>query len=192
MTRRFQPDKGDVALIVIDFQDGVLAAVGEPIRRNASKNVRLLLDLAGLMDIPVVVAEEYPAGLGRTVAEVVEKLGNRYQPIAKLAFSCCEVPSFVEKIRSLGVRHFVLVGAEAHVCVLQTALDLLAEGHEVSVVSDAVCSRRKSDWEVSLRMVEQAGGVVTSTEIIAFQLLECAGTAEFKHMSPLIRDALYE
>jgi len=60
------------------------------------------------------------------------------------------------------------------------------------VVSDAVCSRRKSDWEVSLRMVEQAGGVVTSTEIIAFQLLECAGTAEFKFMSPLIRDALYE
>lgn len=97
------------------------------------------------------------------------------------------VVDFQEKIRSLEVKHLVLSGMETHVCVLQTALDLLADDYEVSLVRDAVCSRYKSDWEVGLRMIEQAGGMITSTEIIIFQLLERADTAEFRFMSPLLK-----
>ena len=161
--------------------------MGEDVRRKVAENIGLLIDVARLMHIPIVVTEQYPRGLGQTSSELVQKLGASYQPVEKLSFSCYAHPSFREKIKNLGVRHLVLTGVEAHVCVLQTALDLLADGYEVSLVRDAVCSRQKSDWEVGVRMVEQAGGLITSAETVIFQLLERAGTVEFKLVSPLLK-----
>jgi nicotinamidase-related amidase len=187
LSSRFHPDKSDVAFIIIDFQDGLLAAMGENAPRKASKNIALLISLAKLMHLPVIITEQYPRGLGKTTSELIQELGDLYQPIEKLTFSCYAHPPFVEKIKSLRVGHFILSGVETHVCVLQTALDLLANGYEVSVVSDAVCSRYESDWEAGLRIVERAGGVVTSTEIIIFQLLKQSDTPEFKLMSPLLK-----
>ena len=159
----------------------------EDVRRKVAENIGLLIDVAQLMHIPIVVTEQYPRGLGQTISELVQRLGDLYQPVEKLSFSCYAHPSFQEKIRNLGVRHLILSGVEAHVCVLQTALDLLADGYEVSLVRDAVCSRQKSDWEVGVRMVEQAGGLITSAETVIFQLLERAGTAEFRLVSPLLK-----
>ena len=187
MSSRFHPERNNVAFIVIDFQDGLLAAMEENAREKASRNIALLVSLAKLMHIPIVITEQYPRGLGKTTTDLVEKLADFYQPIEKFTFSCYAHPPFAEKIQSLGIKHLILTGIETHVCVLQTALDLLEQGYEVSVVSDAVCSRYKSDWELGLRMIEQAGGVVTSTEIIIFQLLKQADSAEFKFMSPLLK-----
>jgi len=164
-----------------------VAAMEEDVHRKVAENIGLLIDVAQLMHIPIVVTEQYPRGLGQTSSELIQKLGDLYQPVEKLSFSCYAHPSFQEKIINLGVRHLILSGVEAHVCVLQTALDLLADGYEVSLVRDAVCSRQKSDWEVGVKMVEQAGGVITSAETIIFQLLERAGTAEFRLISPLLK-----
>ncbi len=190
LNRLFHPDKDDIAFVLIDFQDKVLAAVEESIRRKAIVNVHLLLDLARLLHIPVVVTEEYSRGLGKTAAELVEKLGDLYLPIEKQTFSAWGAAAFVDKIERLGVKHLVLGGVEAHVCVLQTALDLLSQGYAVSILSDAVCSRYKSDWRVGLRVMEQAGAVITSTEVMIFQLLKRADTTEFKLMSPLLKERL--
>ena len=184
---RFHPHKDNLALVVIDFQEQLLAAMEKDIYKRVTRNIELLIQIAKLMRIPLIVTEQYPHGLGPTSKELIEILGDLYQPVEKLSFSCYRNPAFLEKIKNLGVNHFVLAGLEMHVCVLQTALDLLANSYEVSVVSDAICSRNKSDWQAGLDIASKAGAVISSTEIIIFQLLEKAGTAEFKRMSPLLK-----
>lgn len=184
---RFHPHKDDLAFVVIDFQEKLLGAMESDICRRVTRNIELLVRLARLIKIPLIVTEQYPRGLGPTSKRLVEILGDLYQPVEKLSFSCYRHPAFLEKVKSLGVKHFVLAGLEMHVCVLQTVLDLLADSYEVTVVSDAICSRYKSDWQAGLRIAGQAGAVISSTETIIFQLLEQAGTAEFKSMSPLLK-----
>lgn len=186
--RVFRPDRRDLALLFIDPQRGVLGAMPEAVRSQVVRNMLLLIELARLMHLPVMLTEEYPKGLGRTLPDIKKKLGDLYKPFEKIAFSCCGNESFVSQLERLSVRHLALTGSEAHVCVLQTVMDLLARGYDVSVISDAVCSRYKSDWEVGLRLMERAGAAITTTEVLIFQLLGQAGTAEFKHMSPLIKE----
>lgn len=184
----FRPDRRELALLFIDPQQGVLGAMPEDVRLQVVRNMMLLIEAARLMYIPLMVTEEYPKGLGRTLPEIREKLGDLYRPFEKTAFSCCGSGSFVSQLEGLSVRHLALTGSEAHVCVLQTAMDLLARGYHVSIISDAVCSRYKSDWEAGLRMMEWAGACVTTAEILVFQLLGEAATTEFKHMSPFIKE----
>jgi nicotinamidase-related amidase len=183
----FRPHKDNLAFVVIDFQEKLLEAMERDTCRRVTRNIQLLVRLARLLKIPLIVTEQYPRGLGSTSKGLKEILGDLYQPVEKLSFSCYRQPAFLEKVKSVGVKHFVLAGLEMHVCVLQTVLDLLADSYEVSIVSDAVCSRYKSDWQVGLRIAGQAGAVISSTETIIFQLLEQAGTAEFKNMSPLLK-----
>ena len=185
----FHPHKDNLALVVIDFQEQLLAAMEKDIYKRVNRNIELLIHIAKLMKIPLIVTEQYSHGLGPTSKELVDILGDLYQPIEKLSFSCYRNPVFLEKVKKLGVNHFVLAGLEMHVCVLQTALDLLANSYEVSVVSDAICSRNKSDWQTGLGIASKAGAIISSTEIIIFQLLEKAGTAEFKRMSPLLKQS---
>lgn len=184
---RFHPHKDNVAFVVIDFQEKLLGAMEKDICRSVTRNIELLVRLSRLIKTPLIVTEQYPCGLGPTSKGLIEILGDLYQPIEKLSFSCYRQPAFLEKVESLGVKHFILAGLETHVCVLQTVLDLLANSYEVSVVSDAICSRYKSDWQAGLSIAGQAGAVISSTETIIFQLLEQAGTAEFKSMSPLLK-----
>ncbi|MGB9630035.1 MAG: isochorismatase family protein, partial [Thermodesulfobacteriota bacterium] len=108
-------------------------------------------------------------------------------PIEKLAFSCCRVEEFNKRLDSFRRRQIILCGIEAHVCILQTAIDLLEKGYEVYVVADGVCSRRKIDWEIGLRYLERRGAMISTTEIIAFQLLKEAGTEEFRRLSKLLK-----
>jgi len=184
---RFRPHKDNLAFVVVDFQEKLLGAMERDTCRSVTRNIELIVRLAGLLKIPLVVTEQYPRGLGPTSKGLVEILGDLYKPIEKLSFSCYRNPAFLEKAKNLGVKHFVLAGLEMHVCVLQTVLDLLGNSYEVSIPSDAVCSRYKSDWQTGLRIAGQAGAVISSTETIIFQLLEQAGTAEFKAMSPLLK-----
>jgi nicotinamidase-related amidase len=108
-------------------------------------------------------------------------------PIEKVSFSCCGVEMFNEKLHQTGRRQVILTGIETHVCVLQTADDLIRSGRAVYGVADAICSRRKLDWEIGLRWMEKKGAMISTTEIIAFQLLKEAGTEEFRGLSKLLK-----
>ena len=179
--------KGELALMIIDVQDSLMRPVEMEFRRRAINNIKLLIALAYKLNFPLLLTEQYPKGLGRTVSEIQQALED-YQPIEKVSFSCCGDEGFKSRLRQLdSARRLILVGVEAHVCVLQTALDLLANGYEVHVVSDAVCSWRKLDWEVGLRLMEKAGATITTTEILIFQLLGRSGTDEFRFMSKLFK-----
>jgi hypothetical protein len=122
-------------------------------------------------------------GLGPTVPELAARLPA---PATKLAFSCAGVPGLVERFRERSVGQLLLAGVESHVCVLQTALDLLASGFRVYVAADAVASQKTTDYELAMRRLERAGAVLTTTETALFEWTEVAGTPEFKAISRLV------
>lgn len=182
---RFQLDTASSLLMIIDFQEKLCAAMdGEILEKNA-KNVSILLEAARDLGVPVIGTEQYPAGLGATLPGLKEKLEDA--PLEKMSFSCCADDAIMERIAASGKRSVIVTGMEAHICVLQTVLDLLAKGYAVHVVSDGVLSRKKSNWRTGLAVASSAGAVVTATEIVLFQLLKRAGTPEFKKLSKLVR-----
>lgn len=179
------PQKEELALIIIDAQNSMMKVMEPEVKQKTVNNIKLLIASAQKLNIPLIVTEQYPKGLGKTVIEIQQALEN-YQPIEKISFSCYGNEGFKSKLKQLNsVKGVILTGIETHVCVLQTALDLLAGGYKVYVVSDAACSRRKSDWETGLRLMEKAGAIITTTETLIFQLLIRADTEEFKSISKL-------
>ena len=184
MTDRFLLKAGETLLLVIDIQERLAAAMLR--RERVTNNVLHLLEVARLKNVPVVVTEQYPKGLGPTVPELAGAL-PAVSRVEKISFSCCGEAGFVDRVRATGRRKVVICGMETHVCVLMTALDLLHEGFIVHVVSDAVCSRQEENWSTALSMLRDAGAVVTSTETVLFQLLERAGSEEFRTISKRIR-----
>ena len=179
-------ERGEVVLIVIDVQDVLMKKMNQEVGKNVIQNIRTLLTFAKEMAIPILMTEQYPKGLGKTVPEIKMELGS-ILPIEKVSFSCCGVETFNIKLNRLGRKQVILTGIETHVCVLQTAADLIQKGYEVHVVADAICSRRKLDWEIGLRWMEKRGAMISTTEIIAFQLLKEAGTEEFRGLSKLLK-----
>jgi nicotinamidase-related amidase len=185
---RFKIQRNNTICVVIDLQTQLLSAMQEPVRTTVEKNNNLLISSLKILGIPLVVTEQYPRGLGPTCEPIKENLADRYSPIEKVVFSCWREPGFHEKIIQLIPETVILTGIETHVCVLQTALDLLEQGYRVHIPVDATCSRYKQDWKSALNLLDSAGAVISSVETIVFQLLEKAGTPEFKAISPLIRD----
>jgi nicotinamidase-related amidase len=168
----------DSALIVIDIQERLAAVM--PAREPVVRAIGILLEAAARLDIPVLVSEQYPKGLGATVAEVARKLPEGALRIEKTCFSACAA---LPLIRS----QVVLAGMEAHVCVLQTALELAAAGREVFVVGDAVCSRSEANYANALARLQSAGVVVTNTESVIFEWLRDAAHEHFRAISKLVR-----
>jgi nicotinamidase-related amidase len=179
-------DAGQCALVVIDIQERLLPAVlnGEQVVKNS----RMLIQLARIMDIPVLLTTQYSRGLGETVPEVAELL-PKVRAIDKLDFGCFGHEEFRNEMRELpGHRTTVLLcGLESHVCVMQTALGALENGYMVHVASDAVSSRTDLNWRLGLERMESAGCVISSTEMMMYELLRRAGTAQFKEMLPYIK-----
>lgn len=169
-------------LLVVDMQEKLLAVMKE--RDAVVENTVRLIQGAKLLEIPVWVSEQYPAGLGPTVPAIADLVSERP---AKLSFHCCAVPQILEQLYGRHVRHVTLAGIEAHVCVAQTALELLDLGFHVQIAADAVTSRNRSDWEFSLRRLERARAVVSTTEAILFEWLESADRPEFKAISALVK-----
>lgn len=182
---RFFLDPASTLLMAIDFQEKLCTAMDREILATQIRNVSVLLEAARELDIPVLATEQYPAGLGETLPELKEKLAD--MPLDKMSFSCCGNESIMERIAASGRSRVIVTGMETHICVLQTVLDLLAKGFCVHVVSDCVLSRKKSNWRTGLAIAATAGAVVTSTETVLFQLLQKAGTAEFRKLSKLVR-----
>ena len=173
-------------LTVVDVQERLFNAMDAERRDDMVANVKILVAAARRLGVPVLVTEQYPKGLGRTLPELKTLLGDA-TAFEKTAFSCADADGFVERLRALGADHVILTGIEAHVCVLLTALDLLGRGLRVSVVADAVCSRQAANLEVGLAQARQAGAVITATETVVFQLLGRADTDAFRELSKLLR-----
>lgn len=173
-------------LVVVDVQERLFNAMDAERRDDMVANVKILLSAVQRLGVPVLVTEQYPKGLGRTLPEVRTLLGD-VPAFEKTAFSCAGADGFMDRLRDLGADHVLLTGIEAHVCVLLTALDLLARGLRVSIVADAVCSRRPASLETGLGQARQAGAVITSTETVVFQLLGGADSDAFRELSKLLR-----
>jgi nicotinamidase-related amidase len=182
------------ALLIVDIQERLAAAMPDEARHRAEKNVAILAEAARRFELPVVISEQYPRGLGPTtaaVAEAVAALGPRAHRFEKVEFSACAAPAFAPVWTELGQDQgrdqWIVTGMETHVCVYQTVRELCARGAAVHVVGDAVASRTTSNWHVGLELVSRAGAVVTSTEVVVFDLLGRAGSDDFKALSRLIR-----
>ncbi len=181
---KFFLDAEDALLLIVDVQERLAAVMSE--RQRVIDNSLHLIELSKLLNIPVIVTEQYPKGLGPTVAEIRQALPS-YDPVEKITFSCCKFPGFMEELNRAGKKKVILLGMETHVCVLQTCIGLLREGYIVHAVGDAVCSRTEGDFRAGIEFMRDAGAVITGTETALFQLLEKAGTPEFKAMSKRIR-----
>ncbi|MBF0319445.1 MAG: hydrolase [Nitrospirae bacterium] len=174
----------DCVLLIVDIQERLAAVM--PDKDIVTANALHLAELAKLLKIPVALTEQYPKGLGATLKEIRDALPE-YNPIEKLAFSACNEEGFISKLQAYGRKKVILCGIEAHVCILQTCLGLIGEGYAVHVVSDCTSSRTQQNKDIGIRLMGQAGAVITSTEIVLFQLLCRAGTDEFKIISNRIK-----
>jgi nicotinamidase-related amidase len=170
------------ALLVVDVQEKLMAPI--PDRALVIANAVRLVRGATILGLPVWATEQYPRGLGTTVAELAALIPERP---AKTVFHCCAVPQFLEQLYGRRIRHVTLAGIEAHVCVAQTALELIELGFQVQVPADAVASRAAIDWEFALRRLERAGAVVSTTEAVLFEWTETSDRPEFKAISDLIK-----
>jgi nicotinamidase-related amidase len=173
-------------LIVVDIQQRLHDAMEDAVRETFLKNSIILIEAAHACGMPIVVSEQYPKGLGKTI-DMIETHIRDIPRHEKLSFSCYRDLNIKNVIASLDRRTALICGIEAHVCVMQTALDLLAEGYGVAVPSDAVCSRRPHDRIVAMKAMAHAGAMIYSTESIVFMLIEKAGTELFKRLSPLFK-----
>jgi nicotinamidase-related amidase len=182
-----QMSAADTALLVIDVQEKLMATI--PQAGAVIGNIAFLVDAARLLQMPVLATEQYPKGLGPTVAGLAERLPERPE---KTAFSCCAVPSVVESLRR-GVRpKVVLAGIESHVCVLHTALDLLALDFRVYLPVDAIASRFAIDHDMAQRRLERAGAVVTTSETCVFEWVGGASHPQFKAISALVQQRMQQ
>ncbi len=179
-------DRTQTAVVIVDLQERLFGAMDPEQREAAVRNVKILAAAARRLGIPLAVTEQYPKGLGHTLPEVREAVGP-VEPLSKVTFSCCGLSGFAEGLRSQGVRAVVLAGLETHVCVLLTALDLLAEGFAVHVPADATVSRARRNWKVALALLRAEGVVVTTTETVVFQLLRQADTDDFRALAPFLK-----
>jgi nicotinamidase-related amidase len=176
--------RAGAGLIVIDVQDRLWPVIVE--KDRLLENLVRLVKGAVILGLPIVVTEQYPKGIGATVAELAAALPAG-TPIEKLTFSAWGVPAFGEALRARGITEPILCGIEAHVCVCQTCLDLLDAGLRPFVVADAVSSRTAENCRLALERMRTAGAIIVSTEMILFELLERAGTPEFKQILALVK-----
>src|SRR5262249_13943383 len=161
-------------LLVIDVQERLMAKI--PRHQVLARDIGFLIDAARLLDVPVQATEQYPKGLGGTVPELAQRLPPRSE---KIAFSSCAVPALVDNFRNAGRSKIVLAGIEAHVCVLHTALDLLAQDFRVYLPVDAVGSRYAVDQETAVKRLEKAGAILTTVETVLFEWIGGSGHPKF-------------
>lgn len=174
----------DSALLVVDVQGKLIKLV--PGHQRIIWNIGRLIDGADVLNVPVAATEQYPEGLGPTTAELAKKLG---EIPSKVTFSCGGCPGLFEEFATRGVYKILICGIEAHVCVQQTAFDLMADGFGVYLAVDAIGARYDVDYQFALRRMDSAGATLTTTEAALFEWCEKSGTNEFKQISQLVRQS---
>jgi nicotinamidase-related amidase len=181
-------DPGKAALLVVDVQERLWPSMDAAGRERTMNNLLILVETARRLRLPAVWSEQYPKGLGATVPELASALsGLATHRLEKIDFSCAAAPGFAAIAEDVARSQWIVAGIEAHVCVYQTVRDLAAAGATVHVPADAVMSRTAENRAVGLDLVARAGAVVTSTEVVVFDLLQRAGSDDFRALSKLIR-----
>jgi nicotinamidase-related amidase len=174
----------NAVLVIIDVQERLLRVM--PDKDKLVESFQKLIQGAKVLGVPTVMTEQYPQGLGPTVPEITQLLPE-VKPITKVSFSCCQETGFTASLEALKRKQVLMTGIEAHVCVYQTALDLLANGFEVQVVADCVSSRTQFNRDIGLNRICAAGGSVTSVETALFELLRVARGDKFKEISKIVK-----
>jgi nicotinamidase-related amidase len=176
--------RNDAVLIIIDIQGNLAQAMFD--KENIFDNAVKLIKGFKILNIPLVVTEQIPQKLGKTIPQIAAELDG-INPIAKESFSCWNENKFKEQLEALGRRHAVLLGIETHVCVYQTALDLTSNGYNVHLVSDAVSSRTPENRQIGIDAMKSAGAYITSTEMVLFELLRTAADPKAKELFKIVK-----
>jgi nicotinamidase-related amidase len=179
--------RADTMLVVIDVQEKLMPVIDQ--HESVIRNIDRLVRGCRILDVPMLLTEQYVKGLGPTVEPVrraFEESGG-YQPIEKNCFSAWGCGEFTAALRALKRKHLLIAGVESHVCVYQTAIDLIAIGHLVTVIADAVSSRTPENRDIALRRMESDGAKLSSTEMALFELTGISATDEFRAITKLIR-----
>ena len=174
----------NTVLVAIDFQERLFPVMHD--KEKLLRNVVKLIKGARVLEIPIILTEQYPKGLGPTIPEIKELLSD-VKPIEKVCFSCCDNEAFGHSLDSLKRKQVLITGIEAHICVYQTAMALARAGYEVQVVSDCVSSREIENKTVALFKMGAAGISPTSAEMALFELLKMAGGDKFKQISNIVK-----
>jgi len=174
----------NTVLVVVDVQGKLAQLMHE--KELLFKNIRILIQACQILNIPILWCQQVPSALGPTVPEIAELL-TQEKPIDKARFSCCGCGEFIERLRALGRGKALLCGIEAHVCMYQTAADLLRSGYQVNVIADAVSSRTEENKQIGLSRIAASGGNISSTETALFELLRTAEHPMFKQIAGLVK-----
>lgn len=176
------------ALLVIDVQERLLGAMPDGVAATLVRNTGILVEAAARLGLPIVASQQYPKGLGQTVSDLAAALAAAAQAGAEVhRFDKLEFSAAASPLPVRGRDQWIVAGIEAHVCVYQTVRDLARGGGAVHVAADATASRTKANWRIGLDLCAKAGATVSSTEVCVFDLLERAGSDEFKALSKLIK-----
>jgi len=170
--------------VVLDLQSKLFPYIHES--EKLLKNAEILIEGLKELNVKLVVTQQYTKGLGGTLDSLNSIIGE-YKHIEKTAFSCCGEPEFNEKLADAAKKFVIITGIETHVCVLQTAIDLLSKGYIPVIVEDCVSSRNINDKNMAIERMRQAGAYITTYESILFELLEKSGTDTFKAISKLVK-----
>ena len=176
--------RDQTAGLVIDIQERLFPFIyGNDV---LALNSGILIQGLQSLEIPIIVTEQYTKGLGPTILPIQQFFESK-QPVEKLAFSCCDEPAFMQNLTVLGKKFIVITGIESHVCVMQTAIDLLELNFIPVIVEDCVSSRRLNDKQMAIARMRKSGAIITTYESVLFELLRYSGTGEFKTISKLVK-----
>lgn len=173
--------------MVVDIQSRLSATMPESDAALMVKNVSNLLKAANILEVPVLLTEQYPKGLGASVPEIIAELPEGSRVFQKTGFSCCSAVGFNQVLAQSSRRQVILVGQETHICVLQTALELLYKAYQVYVVEDACCSRQSMHKKNAFERIQQQGATIVNHESVLFEWLRDAQHGDFKAISALLR-----
>jgi nicotinamidase-related amidase len=180
-----QLSRESAALAVIDMQEAfrpVMPDFGE-----VASRIAIAVEGARLLEVPVIVTEQYPKGLKHTAEEIIARLPVELKPIEKACFSSCGAEDFLSQLASRNVKQVLVCGIEAHICVLQTSLDLLARGFEVYLLVDCITSRKPENKQAALARLMQAGAIQSTLEMALFEMMRTADSPQFKAIQALIK-----
>lgn len=178
-------DRAQAALVVIDMQEAFRAKISD--FAETAARIALVAHAVQLLDVPLIVTEQYPRGLGQTAGEIKTVLPASLEVIEKTAFSSCGANEFVAQLESTGARQILVCGIEAHVCVNQTTHDLLARGYKVHLLTDCITARAAENKRVAFAKMQQSGALLSSTEMALFELMRDARHEQFKAIQKLIK-----
>jgi len=172
-------------LIIIDVQDKLVPTIAPQVINSVIKNINAIQEMALILKIPALISEQYPKGLGHTNSKILDKYNDDTSILDKTSFSCCQADGFSDAIQLQ--QQIIIVGMESHICVLQTALQLLSLNKKIFVIEDAICSRSKLHHRNALARMSQQGIIISNTESLIFEWLSDSKHPHFKQASKLIR-----